>query len=136
MLSPSLDTLRVLLHLLGAAVWVGGQIVLAGVVSGLRAEHRGALPVVARSFARTAWPAYAVVVLTGMWSLAVTDVASTSTAYQITLLLKVAVALVSGAAAVVHSVGTSRTAKAVGGAIGSLGAVAALALGVLTTTGS
>ena len=136
MLSPSLDTLRVLLHLLGAAVWVGGQIVLAGVVSGLRAEHRGALPVVARAFARTAWPAYAVVVLTGMWSLAVTDVASTSTAYQITLLLKVAVALVSGAAAVVHSVGTSRTAKAVGGAIGSLGAVAALALGVLTTTGS
>ena len=136
MLSPTLDTVRVLLHLLGAAVWVGGQIVLAGVVSGLRAEHRGALPVVARAFARTAWPAYAVVVLTGMWSLAVIDVASTSTAYQITLLLKVAVALVSGAAAVVHSVGTSRTAKAVGGAIGSLGAVAALALGVLTTTGS
>lgn len=136
MLSPTLDTVRVLLHLLGAAVWVGGQIVLAGVVSDLRAEHRGALPVVARAFARTAWPAYAVVVLTGMWSLAVTDVASTSTAYQITLLLKVAVALVSGAAAVVHSVGTSRTAKAVGGAIGSLGAVAALALGVLTTTGS
>ena len=136
MLNPTLDTVRVLLHLLGAAVWVGGQIVLAGMVSGLRAEHRGALPVVARAFARTAWPAYAVVVLTGMWSLAVTDVASTSTAYQITLLLKVAVALVSGAAAVVHSVGTSRTAKAVGGAIGSLGAVAALALGVLTTTGS
>jgi putative copper export protein len=135
-LSPTLDTLRTLLHLLGAAVWVGGQIVLAGVVSRLRTEHREALPLVARAFARTAWPAYAVVVLTGMWSLAVIDVAATSTAYQVTLLLKVAVALVSGAAAVVHSVGTSRLAKAAGGAIGSLGAVAAMALGVLSTTGT
>ena len=71
-----------------------------------------------------------------MWSLAVIDVASTSTAYQVTLLLKVAVALVSGAAAIVHSVGTSRAAKAIGGAVGSLGAVAAMALGVLSTTGS
>ena len=52
------------------------------------------------------------------------------------VLLKVAVALVSGAAAVVHSVGTSRAAKAIGGAVGSLGAVAAMALGVLSTTGS
>jgi putative copper export protein len=136
MLSPTLDTVRLVLHLLGASVWVGGQIVLAGVVSSLRTEHRGALPIVARAFARTAWPAYAVVVLTGMWSLAVIDVAATSTGYQVTLLLKVAVALVSGAAAVVHSVGTSKAAKALGGAVGSLAAVAALALGVLTTTGS
>ncbi|MEY2974212.1 MAG: hypothetical protein RIR49_632 [Actinomycetota bacterium] len=135
MLTPTLDTLRTLLHVLGASVWVGGQIVLAGVVSGLRGGHREALPLVARAFARTAWPAYAVVVLTGMWSLAVIDVSATSTAYQVTLLLKVAVALISGAAAVVHSVGTSRLAKAAGGAAGSVGAVAAMALGVLSTTG-
>lgn len=136
MLSPTLDTLRLVLHLLGASVWVGGQIVLGGVVSSLRAEHREALPLVAKAFARAAWPAYAVVVLTGMWTLAVIDVASTSTGYQVTLLLKVAVALVSGAAAVVHSVGTTRAAKALGGAVASLAAVAALFLGVLTTTGS
>ena len=37
MLSPDASTIRLFLHVLGATVWVGGQIALAGLVPGLRA---------------------------------------------------------------------------------------------------
>jgi putative copper export protein len=39
MISPTLDSLRIFLHLLAAAVWVGGQIVLGGLVPKLRKTH-------------------------------------------------------------------------------------------------
>ena len=39
MLSPTVDTVRLFLHVLAASVWVGGQIVLAGLVLGVRGER-------------------------------------------------------------------------------------------------
>ena len=66
MLSPSLATLRLFLHVLSASVWVGGQIALAGVVPTVRKLSPEATKAVARAFARTAWPAFAVAVLTGL----------------------------------------------------------------------
>jgi len=65
-LSPSLTTLRLFLHILAASVWVGGQIALAGVVPSVRKVAPEATKAVARAFARVAWPAFAVVVLTGI----------------------------------------------------------------------
>ena len=69
MLSPSLTTVRLFLHILAASVWVGGQIALAGVVPTVRKVSPEATKAVARAFARVAWPAFAVVVLTGIWNL-------------------------------------------------------------------
>lgn len=135
MLSPTLDTVRIVLHVLGAAVWVGGQIVLAGLVPSLRRVAPEATKVAARAFARVAWPAFALVVVTGLWSLFEVDVASTSTPYQVTVLVKIVLAIGSGAAAAVHAVGRSKVALAAGGAVGLLGALGALFLGVLMTTG-
>ncbi len=135
MLSPTLDTLRTWLHVLGAAVWVGGQIALAGLVPSLRRAAPDATKVVARAFARVAWPAFALVTVTGVWSLAEVDVANTTTSYQVTVLVKVVLAIGSGAAAAVHAVGRSKVALAVGGALGLLSAVGALFVGVLMTTG-
>ena len=134
MLSPTLDTIRIFVHVFAASVWVGGQIVLAGLVSSLRRKHPGATKVVARAFARIAWPAFAVVVITGLWNLAEVDVTDTSTAYQITLFVKIGLAMASGAAAAVHQVGTSKVALAVGGAVGLLAAVGAMFCGFLLTT--
>jgi putative copper export protein len=131
MLSPSLETFRLFLHILAASVWVGGQIALAGVVPTLRTVAPQATKPVANAFARVAWPAFAVVVLTGMWNLAEINPGDRSTSYQITLFLKIAVALVSGMAAAVHAAGRSKVALAVGGALGLLGALAAMFLGVL-----
>ncbi|MGA1565326.1 MAG: hypothetical protein ACO39Q_03875 [Ilumatobacteraceae bacterium] len=129
------DTIRLSVHILAASIWVGGQVVVGSAVGALRRNHHDALNPLARSFGRVAWPAYALVVLTGMWSLAVIDVTQTSTGYQVATLIKVLVALASGAAATVHSYGSSKVAKAFGGAVASLTAVASLVLGVLIRSG-
>lgn len=136
MLSPTMNTLRLFLHILAASVWVGGQIALAGVVPSLRKAAPDATKVVAQAFARVAWPAFAVLVVTGLWNLTEVDVSNTSTAYQVTLFVKILLAMASGAAAMVHQVGESKAALAVGGAIGLLAALGAMFCGYLLTTGS
>lgn len=136
MLSPTLDTIRLFLHVLAASVWVGGQIALGGIVPSVRKVAPEATKTIANAFARVAWPAFAVAVLTGFWNLTEIDVADTTTAYQITLFLKVLLAMASGAAAVVHAVGKSKAALAIGGAVGLLAGLGAMFLGYLLTTGS
>jgi putative copper export protein len=131
MLTLDLDTIRIFAHLLAIAIWVGGQIVVAGIVPALRRTHPEATKVVAQAFARVAWPAFGVAVVTGVWSLAVVDVTATSSAWQVTLLIKLALALASGAAAAAHAVGTSRAMIAVGGALGLLTALGATLTGVM-----
>lgn len=134
MLSPSLDTVRLFLHLIAASVWVGGQIVLGALVPSLRRAFPESGTVIARAFARVAWPAFAIVVVTGLWSLAEISVGDTNTAYQITLFIKILLVMTSGAAAFVHQVGQSKAALAIGGALGLLTATAAMFCGLLLTT--
>ena len=136
MLSPTIDTWRLFLHVLAASVWVGGQVVLAGLVPGLRRASPDATKVAARGFAKVAWPAFAVLVLTGLWNIAEVDVTNTTTAYQVTLFAKITLAAVSGAAAAVHQVGRSTAALAIGGALGLVGALGAMLLGITLTTGT
>ena len=136
MLSPTLVTLRLFLHVLAASIWVGGQIALAGVVPSLRRAAPEATKAAARAFARVAWPAFAVVVLTGLWNLTEVDVTDIGTTYQVTLFVKLVLVFASGAAAAVHSVGRSKLALALGGAIGLLAGLGAMFCGYLLTTGS
>ncbi len=89
-----------------------------------------------RAFARIAWPAFFVLVVTGIWNLAEVDITDTSTSYQVTVFVKVTLAIVSGAAAAIHQVGRTKLALALGGAIGLLSALGALFLGVLLRTGA
>jgi putative copper export protein len=131
MLSPTLASVRIFLHVLAASVWVGGQITLAGLVPPLRRSHPQATKVAAQAFARVAWPAFGVTVLTGIWSLMAEDVTSHSSAWQATILLKIAVAIASGVFAAIHTVGKTKLALALGGALGALTAVAAMYLGIL-----
>ena len=74
MISPTLDSLRVFLHLLAVAVWVGGQIVLAGIVPKVRQVAPQSMTVIANQFARLAWPAMVVIVFTGAWGLSSVNV--------------------------------------------------------------
>jgi putative copper export protein len=131
MLSPSLTTIRLFLHVFSASIWVGGQVALAGVVPTLRKVAPEATKPVASAFARVAWPAFGVLVLTGMWNLAEINPGDRSTGYQITLFVKILLAAVSGMAAAVHAAGRSRLALALGGALGLLGALGAMFVGVL-----
>lgn len=136
MLSPTAATWRLTLHVLAAAIWVGGQFVLGGLVPALRRVAPEATKTVAQTFARMAWPAFAVLVITGIWNLAEIDFSNRSSAYQITLFVKLVLVAVSGVAAAIHQIGTSRAALAVGGAFAGIGALGALFFGILLLTGS
>ena len=131
MLSPTADTIRLFLHVIGASIWVGGQFVVAGIVPGMRRTHPEALKSMAQGFGRVAWPAFGLTVITGMWSLMEIEIQNTSSAYQSTVLLKIGFAVVAGIAAAIHAGGKSKMALAMGGALGALCSVAALFLGIL-----
>ena len=131
MISPSLDALRTALHLLGVSVWIGGQIVLAGIVPVLRTTAPDALGAVARAFARVAWPMFLLIVITGTWSYADIDVSTQSSDYTITFGVKMLLVAVTAIASLIHSQGTSKAAKAIGGATGMISALGAAWLGVL-----
>ena len=134
MLSPTAATVRLFLHVLAASVWVGGQIALAGVIGAARRHEPTVTAVLARAFARVASPAFAVLLITGLWSLTAVDLGNTSAAYQITVFVKIALAVLSAMFAVIHSVGRSRLALALGGALGLVSALGAMFLGILLHT--
>lgn len=131
MLPITADAVRLFLHVLATAVWVGGQLTVATLVPVLRGAGEGVPGIAARRFAVAAWPAFAVLVATGVWNLVAVDVGETTTAYQVTVFVKLLVVLVSGGAAFAHTRARSRAAIGALGGISGLAAVAALALGVL-----
>ena len=85
----------------------------------------------ARAFARLAWPAYAVLVVTGFWNVSTFHWADQSFAWKAVLIVKVVVVAAAGLGSLLHSRATSRAAIAVWGSVAGLASVAALALGVL-----
>lgn len=131
MVDPSLDTVRSFLHVLAATVWVGGQLTLAGLVPALRRAAPESPRAAARAFDRLAWPAYGLLVATGAWNVLAVDAGDTSSGYQLTLLAKLTVVAVSGVAAALHTVASSRRALALWGAVSGASALGALFLGVL-----
>jgi putative copper export protein len=128
-LSPSSDTVRLFLHVLGATVWVGGQLTLAALVPVLRQVSPTAPRTAARRFNAVAWPAYALLVGTGIWN--VLAVSRPGSDYRTTLAVKVAVVAASGLTAFLHTRARSHVGLAVWGALTGLTALAALFLGVL-----
>jgi putative copper export protein len=126
-LSIDLETVRLFLHVLAATVWVGGQITLAALVPALRGA--GAARAAAQAFNRIAWPAFGVLVLTGIWNVLAED--DDSSAYQNTLMLKYALVLVSGLTAFLHTRAKTRRATAVFGALTGISAIATLFVGIL-----
>ena len=131
MIQPTLNSIRTYLHILAVCVWLGGQIVLAGVVPKLRKTNPEALTNIAKGYASIAWPAMVLIVFTGAWGLGAIDVADKSTEYMVTLGIKMM--LVAGAviATLIHSFGTSKMAKGLGGAIGLFATLTAAYCGVL-----
>jgi putative copper export protein len=124
-----IDNLRLFIHVLAATVWVGGQIVLAGLVPTVREIDPDAPKKVARAFNRLAWPAYGVLVLSGIWNVFAVPLDALP---HPDIELKVTFALLSGFGAFIHQTARGNTARlAVGGAMASLFAVASLWLGVV-----
>ena len=128
MLSIDVDVIRVTLHILAATIWVGGQIVLAALVGPLRRAAPEAVPAAARTFAWVAWPAFGVLVVTGIWNMVVSD--QKGDAYQATLMAKMVLVLLSGVGAALHTFTKNPTLKGIWGAVGLVGALGAVLFGV------
>ena len=131
MLSIDLTTVRLFVHVLAAAVWVGGQLTIAGLLPTARALGDDAPRRVARAFNRFAWPAFAVLVITGVWNLFAVRIGDLGADYMVTLALKLIAVTISCVAAAAHIVAKSRLALAIGGALSGIGAVAALFFGIV-----
>ncbi|MCU4184621.1 hypothetical protein K6U06_09645 [Acidiferrimicrobium sp. IK] len=129
-LAPAVDTVRLSLHVLAATVWVGGQITLAGLVPTARRAGPDVPRQVAAAFARLSWPAYAVLIATGVWNVAAVH-AGQPNAWQAVLGVKIAVVVVAGLAAWLHARSRSRAGLAAWGAATSLSSLTAVVLGVL-----
>lgn len=131
MVEIDLDSLRVTLHVLAVSVWVGGQIVMAGLIPLLRGLGGDAPKLAARRFALVAWPAFAVAVFTGIWNLFEVNLGDLDTSYHMTLGLKLVAVMVSGAAAAWHSLTSSAALRGITAGLALLSALFALFTGVL-----
>ena len=60
------DSIRVFLHLLGVAGWVGGQIVMVGLLPLLRSLGPDVPRIAAGRFDRVVWPFLVLAVVTGI----------------------------------------------------------------------
>lgn len=136
MLSPDTATIRLFIHVLAATVWVGGQIVLAGIVPSLRKLHPEATTTVARAFARIAWTSFFVLVVSGIWNLMSIDIGNAPDEYWTSVAVHVGLTATAGTAAAVHSMGRSKVALALGGSIGLLTSLSTLFVGILLRSGS
>jgi putative copper export protein len=130
MLAVSWDTVRLFLHVLAAAIWVGGQVTLAALVPVLRRLGTEVPRAAARRFNQVAWPAFAVLVVTGVWNIIAVR-SQVSGSYETTLIVKLIAVAVSGVTAALHARARGSTARAVFGALTGISALAALFLGVL-----
>ena len=130
MLSVSWDTVRLFLHVLGATVWVGGQLTLAALVPALRAFGAEVPRAAARRFNQVAWPAFALLVATGIWNI-LAGQAKITGSYRTTLVVKLIVVLVSGVTAALHARARSAAGLAVFGALTGVSALAALFIGIM-----
>lgn len=138
--SLDIDALRSFLHLLSVTVWVGGQIVVAGLVPLLRTLDRSAGPVpegeksitqqAAHRFGRISWPFFALAIITGLWSLgeiAANDEWATSEfLWKTMFLVKLALVAASGVGAWLHTRATRAPERALFASVASLSALAAL----------
>ncbi len=121
------DQVRLFLHLLGATVWLGGQIVMLGILPALRSIGGDAPKQVAARFAMVSWPFFGLAVITGIWNMMIVDGEGN---YAAVLGIKMLAVLVSGAAAFVHQRTANPGLKGATGGIGFLAALVAMFLGV------
>jgi putative copper export protein len=126
--AAAVDIVRLSLHVLAATIWVGGQITLGALVPTLQAAGADVPRSVARRFGQVAWPAFVVLVATGIWN--ISAVHHQTHVWKTVLMVKVTVVILSGLTAYLHQRATSRKGLAVFGALTALTAVGALVIGV------
>lgn len=143
-LASPVDGIRLTLHVLAAAVWVGGQFTMLSLTGPAKTLGADAPRTLARAFNRLAWPAYGVLFVTGMWNLASLHSESmgssmghgsamqvnASTGWNVIFGIKMVMFLAAGIAAFLHTRAQSKAQLALWGSVSGTASLAALALGV------
>lgn len=125
------DQIRTILHLLGVSVWLGGQILMLGLLPVLRKIGGDAPKLAAAGFGRVAWPAFGLTIMTGIWNILEVDLADVTSGYNAAFGIKMILVVVTGIAAAMHQ---STNKPAIRGITGALGFAAALGAFVLGAT--
>lgn len=128
-----LDVTRLSLHVLAASVWVGGQLVLAGLVPTVRGFGGDATKRVAVAFGQLTWPAYWLLIVTGVWNYLAINPGAATTSWNVAFTVKMVCVVVAGVGSFLHTRATSARARGVWAGLGTLGAILALILGVALT---
>jgi putative copper export protein len=130
-LAPALTTVRLSLHVLAATVWVGGQITMVGLLPDLRALGGDAAVRVARAFARLSWPAFLVLVLTGVWNVSAMHASDSTHAWKVVLSVKVAIVALAAVGAWLHGRAGSKKGRGIWASVAGVASILAVVLGVL-----
>jgi len=112
MLPITSDAVRLFLHVLAATVWVGGQLVLGGLVPVVRRAGGETVTAVARRFQLLAWPAWAVLLLTGLWNIQAAHFSDQSDAWKATVMAKIGAFFLAGVATALHTAAGAGVRKA------------------------
>ena len=104
---------------------------MVGLVGPARGLGADAPRTLARAFARLAWPAYVVLLVTGVWNVTAVGYSSMDAAWKAVLMAKIAVVVVAGLGVLLHQRATTKRGLAVWGAVGGLASVVALVMGIL-----
>lgn len=117
------------IHLLSATVWVGGLVVLGGLVPAVRkvTDDRSVIQAIAKRFGVMSWTALGLLVLTG--TLMVFDRVWTGT-----LIAKIGLVMLSALLAVWHTMAAREQSPAIRGAIQGVILILALVILWLATT--
>lgn len=130
-LANTTTAVRLSLHVLAAAVWVGGQLTVAGLLPTVRRLGEDAPKKVARAFARIEWPMFTLLIATGVWNAVADNPSKQNGAWKAVLGVKIAVVVIAGLAAYWHGRARTKVGLAAFGGIAGLASLAALVLGVL-----
>ncbi len=129
-LASLLTVVRLTLHILAATIWVGGQLVVAGLLPTVRGLGQGAPQKIARAFGRLSWPAFWLLVLTGVWNYFAISHQTATSSWNAVFGIKMVAVLAAGLGAYLHTKASTPKARGIYAGVGTLASIAALVLGV------
>jgi putative copper export protein len=132
-LASGLSIVRLTLHVFAATIWVGGQFVVLGILSTVRQFGEGAPRKIAQAFGKLSWPAFWLLVATGVWNFLAINHRDASTSWNVVFGIKMLCVVAAGVGTWLHTKATDPKRRGVHGGVGALASIAALALGVAIT---
>ena len=129
-LASTSTIVRLSLHVLAACVWLGGQIVVAGLLPTIRGFGDDAPRKVAQAFGRLSWPAFWVLILTGFWNYAAVHGNTMSSAWNTAFAIKMLCVVIAGVGTFLHTKTSTPRSRGIYAGVGTLATLAAMVLGV------